>query len=143
MYILTEPGHVFPPRLQDGSSRSAWDRARIGSIAGLAQEQEPGSASGQAGGGGGLGAAMTDLLLQPTGDPDDYEVMLEGHVVGRIVLVAGAWSWAIDTHFDRVGIRSMASSRRAKPPRKHSRGAGLRPNFPLAYREQVPRPRVL
>jgi hypothetical protein len=42
---------------------------------------------------------MTDLLLQPTGDPDDYEVVVEGQVVGRIVLLAGAWSWAIDTAF--------------------------------------------
>jgi len=45
---------------------------------------------------------MTDLLLQPTGDPDDYEVVADGQVVGRIVLVAGAWSWSIDTTF-RVG----------------------------------------
>src|SRR6185436_18496606 len=42
---------------------------------------------------------MTDLLLQPTGDPDDYEVVLDGQVVGRIVLLTGAWSWAIDTAF--------------------------------------------
>jgi hypothetical protein len=40
---------------------------------------------------------MTDLLLQPTGDPDDFEVMAEGQVVGRIVLLAGIWSWAIGT----------------------------------------------
>jgi hypothetical protein len=43
--------------------------------------------------------AMTDLLLQPTGDPDDYEVVADGQVVGRIVLLSGAWSWAIDTAF--------------------------------------------
>jgi hypothetical protein len=42
---------------------------------------------------------MTDLLLQPTGDPDDYEVVVDGEVVGRIVLLTGAWSWAIDTAF--------------------------------------------
>jgi len=42
---------------------------------------------------------MTELLLQPTGDPDDYEVVAEGQVIGRIVLLAGAWSWAIDTAF--------------------------------------------
>jgi hypothetical protein len=42
---------------------------------------------------------LTDLLLQPTGDPDDYEVVVEGQAVGRIVLLAGAWSWAIDTAF--------------------------------------------
>ena len=50
-------------------------------------------------GGRGFVEAMTDLLLQPTGDPDDYEVVVEGQVVGRIVLLAGAWSWAIDTAF--------------------------------------------
>jgi hypothetical protein len=42
---------------------------------------------------------MTDLLLQPTGDPDDYEVVADRQIVGRIVLLAGAWSWAIDTAF--------------------------------------------
>jgi hypothetical protein len=42
---------------------------------------------------------MTDLLLQPTGDLDDYEVVLDGQVVGRIVLLTGSWSWAIDTAF--------------------------------------------
>ena len=42
---------------------------------------------------------MTDLLLQPTGDPDDYEVAADGQIVGRVVLLAGAWSWAIDTAF--------------------------------------------
>ena len=40
---------------------------------------------------------MTDLLLQPTGDPDDFEVMAKGQVLGRIVLLAGIWSWAIGT----------------------------------------------
>ena len=34
-------------------------------------------------------------MLQPTGDPDDYEVTAdEEQAVGRIVLLAGAWSWA-------------------------------------------------
>jgi hypothetical protein len=42
---------------------------------------------------------MSDLLLQPTGDPDDYEVTADGQIVGRVVLLAGAWSWAIDTAF--------------------------------------------
>jgi hypothetical protein len=37
--------------------------------------------------------------LRPTGDPDDYEVVADGQIVGRIVLVAGAWSWAIDSAF--------------------------------------------
>jgi hypothetical protein len=42
---------------------------------------------------------MTNLMLQPTGDPDDYEVTADGQTVGRIVLLAGAWSWAIDSAF--------------------------------------------
>jgi hypothetical protein len=71
----------------------------IGPLAGLAQVQEPGGTCYEARERRGLVAAMTDLLLQPTGDPDDYEVVVDGQVVGRIVLVAGAWSWAIDTAF--------------------------------------------
>jgi hypothetical protein len=46
-----------------------------------------------------LVAAMTDLLLQPTGDPDDYEVVADLQTVGRVVLLARAWSWTIDTEF--------------------------------------------
>ena len=46
---------------------------------------------------------MTNLMLQPTGDPDDYEVTADGQTVGRIVLLAGAWSWAIDSAF-RPGL---------------------------------------
>ena len=46
-----------------------------------------------------LSLAMSDLLLRPTGDPDDYEVTADGQIVGRVVLLAGAWSWAIDTAF--------------------------------------------
>ena len=42
---------------------------------------------------------MTNLMLQPTGDPDDYEVTADGQTVGRILLLAGAWSWAIDSAF--------------------------------------------
>ena len=42
---------------------------------------------------------MTNLMLQPTGDPDDYEVTADEQTVGRIVLLAGAWSWAIDSAF--------------------------------------------
>jgi hypothetical protein len=37
--------------------------------------------------------------LQPTGDPDDYEVTADGQAVGRIVLLAGAWTWATDSAF--------------------------------------------
>jgi hypothetical protein len=51
--------------------------------------------------------AMTDLLLKPTGDPDDYEVVADGQAVGRIVLLAGAWSWAINTAF-RAGRRPVS-----------------------------------
>src|SRR3979490_469108 len=42
---------------------------------------------------------MSDLLLQPTGHPDGYEAAADGQIVGRVVLRAGAWSWAIDTAF--------------------------------------------
>ncbi len=42
---------------------------------------------------------MSELHLQPTGDPDDYEVVIDEQIVGRIVLLAGAWSWSIDTAF--------------------------------------------
>jgi len=33
---------------------------------------------------------MTNLMLQPTGDRDDYEVTADGQTVGRIVLLTGA-----------------------------------------------------
>jgi hypothetical protein len=42
---------------------------------------------------------MTDLLLEPSGDPDDYEVIADGQIVGRIVLLAGGWAWVMDTAF--------------------------------------------
>ena len=56
---------------------------------------------------------MTNLMLQPTGDPDDYEVTADGQTVGRIVLLAGAWSWAIDSAFrpGRIGLRVRADAR--------------------------------
>jgi hypothetical protein len=42
---------------------------------------------------------IINLMLQPTGDPEDYEVLANGKIVGRILLLAGAWAWAIDTAF--------------------------------------------
>jgi hypothetical protein len=34
----------------------------------------------------GQGGAMTDLLLQPTGNPTQYEVIADGQIVGRIAV---------------------------------------------------------
>ena len=51
----------------------------------------------------GLVAAMTDLLLQPTGSPTQYEVIADGQIVGRISLVSALrnkpWVWSIDLPF--------------------------------------------
>jgi hypothetical protein len=50
-----------------------------------------------------LVAAMTDLLLQPTGSPTQYEVIADGQIVGRISLVGALqnkpWVWSIDLPF--------------------------------------------
>jgi hypothetical protein len=71
------------------------------------------------------GAAMTELLLQPTGEPDDHEVVVAGQLVGRIVLLAGAWSWAIDTAFrpGRHPVYGFEPTRDAA--RQRSREAGF------------------
>jgi hypothetical protein len=48
---------------------------------------------------------MTDLLLQPTGNPSQYEVIEDGKVVGRIGLFNALrdhrkpWVWSIDLAF--------------------------------------------
>jgi hypothetical protein len=48
---------------------------------------------------------MTDLLLQPTGNPTQYEVMADGQIVGRIALFSALrdhsrpWVWTIDLAF--------------------------------------------
>ena len=51
------------------------------------------------------GKAMTDLLLQPTGNPTRYEVIADGQIVGRIALLSSLrdhsrpWVWSIDLAF--------------------------------------------
>ena len=48
---------------------------------------------------------MTDLLLQPTGNPSQYEVIKDGQIVGRISLFRALrdqrkpWIWSIDLAF--------------------------------------------
>ena len=48
---------------------------------------------------------MTDLLLQPTGNPSQYEVVADEHIVGRIALFNALqghikpWVWTIDSAF--------------------------------------------
>ena len=48
---------------------------------------------------------MTDLLLQPTGNPTQYEVIADGEIVGRIALFSSlrdhsrSWVWSIDLAF--------------------------------------------
>src|SRR3954464_6076880 len=64
-------------------------------------------------------------MLQPTGDPDDYEVTADGQAVGRIVLLAGAWTWATDSAFRPGRHPAHGFERRAMPPCRGSREAGL------------------
>ena len=48
---------------------------------------------------------MTDLLLQPTGNPSQYEVIADEQIVGRIALFSALrdrskpWIWTIDSLF--------------------------------------------
>jgi hypothetical protein len=48
---------------------------------------------------------MTDLLLQPSGNPTQYEVIADGQIVGRIALFSSLrdhsrpWVWSIDLAF--------------------------------------------
>ena len=67
--------------------------------------REPASASDPARGGRGLVAAMTDLFLQPTGSPTQYEVIADAQIVGRITLSSSLrhhskpWVWSIALAF--------------------------------------------
>jgi hypothetical protein len=51
---------------------------------------------------------MTDLLLQPTGNPSQYEVIADEQIVGRIALYSALrghrkpWVWSIDLAFSRL-----------------------------------------
>jgi len=48
---------------------------------------------------------VTDLLLQPTGNPSQYEVIEDGKIVGRIALFHALrdrrkpWIWSIELAF--------------------------------------------
>src|SRR5262249_44398670 len=104
----------LPPRLQDGP-RGRLEAARLAlplrPLARLAQDEEPGRAGGEAGGGRGLGegaVAMTDLLLRQVAESragaegqDDFDVIgPDGLVIGRIFKSATSppgmpWMWTI------------------------------------------------
>ena len=66
------------------------------------------------------GGGVTDLLLQPTENPSQYEVIADEHVVGRIALFRALET--ADLGYGRsilplrmVAIRRTASRRRATP----------------------------
>jgi hypothetical protein len=52
-----------------------------------------------------LVVAMTDLFLQPTGSPAQYEVISDAQIVGRIMLSSSLrnhskpWVWSINLAF--------------------------------------------
>jgi hypothetical protein len=65
---------------------------------------------------------MTDLLLRPDveGRGNDYEVVADGQVVGRISMFSSSpagtpWLWSIDFtfHEDREVIRGFSATREA------------------------------
>src|SRR5215831_2350513 len=66
-------GHL-PPRLQDGPRGDRLEAARLAlplrPIAGLAQDEEPGRAGGEAGGGGGLVKGAPEMSVAPPGGQD-------------------------------------------------------------------------
>ena len=76
-------------------------------MSGKSRGSAPGLPRGEAGGGGALGGAtMTDLLLQPApaSGPNDYEVIADDWIVGRIVLSDASpaerpWMWSLDHEF--------------------------------------------
>ena len=73
---------------------------------------------------------MTDLLLQPTGNPSQYEVIADEQIVGRIALFSALrdrskpWIWTIDSPSLKAAIRRSASRPRAMPPWRRSPAAG-------------------
>jgi hypothetical protein len=64
--------------------------------------RELANASDPVRGGRRLVAAMTDLFLQPTGSPAQYEVIADAQVAGRITLSSSLrnygkpWVWSIN-----------------------------------------------
>ena len=102
--------------------------------------REPASASDPARGGRGLVAAMTDLFLQPTGSPTQYEVIADAQIVGRITLSSSLrhhskpWVWSIALAFsdghDPVHVRG------------HTRRGDARIRTQLVRREPTVKARV-
>jgi hypothetical protein len=99
----------------------------LGTLPGLAQDEESGLRCCKAGGGGGLGAAMSShpLVLKRASvsrssgewSADDYDVVCEG-LVGRIMKAAAApeaspwfWSLAYGYHYDRTPTHGYAATR--------------------------------
>jgi hypothetical protein len=63
---------------------------------------------------------MTDLLLQPTGSPTQYEVIADAQIIGRITLSSSLrnhsepWVWSIDLAFNgRDPVHGRAAAREA------------------------------
>ena len=64
---------------------------------------------------------MTDLLLQPTGSPTQYEVIADAQIIGRITLSSSLrnhsapWVWSIDLAFShgRDPVHGFAATREA------------------------------
>ena len=62
---------------------------------------------------------MTDLLLQPTGSPTQYEVIADAQIIGRITLSSSLrnhsepWVWSIDLAFShgRDPVHGRAAAR--------------------------------
>ena len=83
--------------------------------------REPASASDPARCGRGLVAATTDLFLQPTGSPTQYEVIADAQIVSRIALSSSLrnhsepWVWSIDLAFihGRDPVHGFAATREA------------------------------
>ena len=71
---------------------------------------------------------MTDLLLQPVpaGGSNEYEIIADGRVIGRITLISAAskasmpWAWSIDLafHDDRDPVLGFEAT-----PRRSAVGA--------------------
>ena len=62
---------------------------------------------------------MTDLLLQPTRNPSQYEVIADEQIVGRIALFRALrdhrnpWVWSIDLAFSAGRVHGFEARREA------------------------------
>ena len=83
-------GAFLPARLQDGAGGDCFEAPRIAlpvwPLARLAQIQEPRCAGGEARGGRGSGRNDDRFATAADRRPRDYEVVVDGQVVGRIDL---------------------------------------------------------